>query len=83
MTDNSGNAVAVGTYRFCVEGTLRWKNWVLYAGEITLGGTPATVQAEAAFTYEATGRQPALNDDSPEHSMLSDVVAAYIPDGTP
>ncbi len=37
-TDENGNTVPVGKYRFFVEGTLYWKSRVIYFGELTWGG---------------------------------------------
>ncbi|MCL2496367.1 MAG: DUF2271 domain-containing protein, partial [Clostridiales bacterium] len=60
LTDINGVAVAPGEYKFFVEGTLRWKNSVLYSGVIAISDQPVTVIAGAEFTYEATDRQAAL-----------------------
>jgi len=79
LTDQSGARVADGTYKFFVEGTLRWKNQVLYAGEITLDGSAATASATAEYTYAASDDAAALTADSPENAMISNVTAEYIP----
>jgi hypothetical protein len=79
LRDINGEEVPAGEYKFFVEGTLRWKNYVLYSGVISIGGAPATVQAEAEFVYEASGEQAALTETSPENSMLKSVTASYVP----
>jgi hypothetical protein len=81
LTGVSGEAAAPGSYSFFVEGSLRWKNRVIYAGVITIGGEPVTVQAEAEFFYEASNGRPASSDASPEIGMIGAVTASYIPDG--
>ena len=77
LKDEQGNAVPPGTYRFVVEGTLRWKNYVLYSGEIAIGGGNAVVQAEPEFFFAGDGRQPALGESAPECGMITSVQAAY------
>ncbi|MPN38991.1 hypothetical protein SDC9_186516 [bioreactor metagenome] len=79
LTDQSGARVADGTYMFYVEGTLRWKNQVLYAGELVLDGNATTAEATAEYTYAASDDQSALNADSPENAMIGNVKAEYIP----
>ena len=79
LDDTDGGKVAPGEYRFIVEGTLRWKNYVLYSGVIAVGGAPNMAYAEAKFTYEGSGRQPALSGTSPENSMIGPVTATYTP----
>jgi hypothetical protein len=79
LTDESGKRVPDGTYRFFVEGTLRWKNRVLYSGELALNGEPVMAAAEAQYIYEASSDAPALTDESPEHDMIGPVTAQYAP----
>jgi hypothetical protein len=79
LTDTQGNTVPPGDYKFFVEGTLRWKNSVLYSGVITLGDSPMTVQAEAEFFYEASDNQAAFTGESPENAMIGAVTASYFP----
>lgn len=79
LTDESGARVADGTYKFFVEGTLRWKNQALYTGEITLNGGAATASATAEYTYAASDDAAALTADSPENAMIANVTAEYIP----
>ena len=76
LTDPNGNKVSAGQYKFFVEGTLRWKNQVLYSGVIDMNN-PSTVTAESEFSYEGSGNQPALNDNSPESKMISSVTASF------
>ena len=77
LTNDAGERVPDGTYRYFVEGTIRWKNHVLYTGEITLNGEAASSQATAEYAYVASDDSPALTDDSPEHGMITGVAAAY------
>ena len=79
LTDESGTRVADGTYRFFVEGTLRWKNHVLFTGEITLDGSATTAEATAEYTYAASDDADALTEASVENAMISGVTAKYIP----
>jgi hypothetical protein len=81
LTDKNGERVQTGNYKFFVEGTLRWKNYVLYTGVITIGDTPAEVTADVHFVYEAADRQPALTGDSAENTMIGAVTAYFAPDG--
>jgi len=79
LTDSKGSRVPAGEYAFYVEGALRWKNHVLFTGVITVGDTPGAVQAEAKYTYEASGSQSALSDSSPESAMIRNVTARFAP----
>ena len=79
LADIDGKTVAPGEYRFFVEGTLRWKNYVLYSGVIEIGDDPATVQANAEYVYEGSSNQPALTNDSHENAMIGMVTASFIP----
>ena len=79
LTDNSGNRVPEGTYTYYVEGTLRWKNQVLFSGEISLNGEAAASNAKATYTYAASDEQAALTDEAAEHGMIQNVSAVYIP----
>jgi len=79
LTGLNGETVAPGDYKFFVEGTLRWKNYVLYSGVITVGDTSMTVQADANFVYVASDRQNALTDASPENAMIGAVTAIFTP----
>lgn len=77
LTDASGARVPDGTYRYYVEGTLRWKNSVLFTGEITLDTSATSSQANAEYTYAASDDAPALTKDSPENGMIANVQATY------
>ena len=79
LTDANDNAVPPGEYRFFVEGTLRWKNYVLYSGIITISDTPMTALADAEFFYEASDRYDALTVESPENTMIGPVTASFMP----
>jgi len=83
LTDQNGERVPDGTYTYNVEGTLRWKNHVLFTGEITLNGEVATGTATGNYTYAASDEQAALTDTAPEHNMIQNVVATYIPPTQP
>jgi len=78
LKDINGDTVSPGEYRVFVEGTLRWKNYVLYSGVITIGDTPATVHADAEFIYEASDRQAALTGESPENAMIGAVRLSFV-----
>ena len=83
LTDQSGARVPDGSYTYYVEGTLRWKNHVLFSGEITLNGEAVTSTATGTYTYAASDEQAALTDAAPEHSMIQNVVATYVPPTQP
>ena len=83
LTDETGARVADGTYTFYVEGTLRWKNHVLFSGAIDLNGETVSAEATAQYTYLASEDQAALTDESSEHAMIQNVAAAYIPPEQP
>ena len=79
LTDAGGTQVQDGGYFFLVEGTLRWKNRVLFTGYVEIGGEAASFEPEPSFTFEGAGGQPALDEDSPEANMLAAVTARYTP----
>ena len=79
LTDAEGNTVPPGEYTVFVEGTLRWKNFVLYSAVITLGSDPVTVLAEAVFHMEGDGRFAELTMNSPEMNMIGPVTVAFTP----
>lgn len=83
LTDEHGARVPNGTYTYFVEGTLRWKNSVLFSGEITLDGEAAVTNATAVYTYADSGEQAALTQEAPENAMIQNVSAAYIPPKQP
>jgi hypothetical protein len=79
LTDG-GDAVAPdGDYTFVIEGTMRWKNYVLYTGGITIGGEQAVITAKPVYHFEADGDNGALTEDSAEVKMITNVTAEYIP----
>ena len=78
LTDSNGDTVPQGEYMFFVEGTLRWQNYVIYSGVIEISGEAAvTVTADAEYFFEESGDNPALNEDSSEVAMISNVVAVF------
>ena len=79
LTDETGARVPNGTYTFYVEGTLRWKNRVLFTGEITIGSEAAMADALAEYTYTDSDEQAALTQEAPENAMILNVTAQYIP----
>lgn len=79
LKDEAGQVVAPGEYGFFVEGSLRWKNRVLYSGTIEVGDAPDTAQASAEFFYEASDEQEALTDEAPECNMIGAVAASFVP----
>ena len=80
LKDINGDTVLPGEYKVFVEGTLRWKNYVLYSCAITIDDAPVTVQADVEFIYEASDRQAALTNDSLENAMIGAVTVTYSPD---
>jgi hypothetical protein len=78
LTEADGNMLPPGEYKFFVEGTLRWKNYVLYSGVITLDNTNITVIADAEYFYEASDGQAALTSGSPENGMIFKVSAGFV-----
>lgn len=78
LTDEDGNTVPFGEYNYFVEGTMRWKNYILYTGTIEIGDEPTTSEASAEFVYEASDNQEALTDDADENSMIGAVTASYV-----
>jgi len=79
LTDDNGCTVPPGDYIIFVEGTLRWKNFVLYSAVITLGADSVTVNATAEFTYEGDGRYGALDEDAVENNMIGSVTVVFTP----
>ena len=79
LCDAAGDTVAAGEYMFFIEGSLRWKNRVLYSGVISVGDSVSAAQAQAEYFYEGTQEQPALTQDAPENAMITNV-AAYVRD---
>jgi rhodanese-related sulfurtransferase len=76
LTDSDGNTVEPGEYQVFIEGSLRWKNRVLFSGVVdTSGGTP---KIEAQYLYEGSNGQPALTEDSTENGMISNAAAVWV-----
>jgi hypothetical protein len=79
LTDKDGSPVPVGEYMFLVEGTLRWKNFAIYSGVISIGDAPVTVTADRGYVYEKSDSNKALTEDSPENNMIGTVTATFTP----
>jgi len=79
MTDTEGSVVASGVYTIFVEGTLRWKNYVIYSATVEIGQASATIPTSARFHYEAEGRYGALNANSSENNMIGAVTISFTP----
>ena len=79
LTDKNGDEVTPGEYRFFVEGSLRWKNRVLYTGVVDISGTAVTVQGEAEYIYESSNGQPVLTAEASENNMVNGVTASWEP----
>ncbi len=78
-TGSDGTPVPDGTYKFFVEGSLRWKNRVLYTGDIEVSGAASSVEAAAEYFYEGADDQPALDASAEENNMIPSVKAIYTP----
>ena len=78
MADKDGVPVPSGEYKFFVEGSLRWKNRVLYSGVVDIGSISTRIELELERFYEADSNQAALTSNSIENSMLSGVFANFI-----
>ena len=79
LTDNNGELVPAGEYMFLVEGTLRWKNFVIYTGIITISDTPETVTADRGVIYEKSDNYKELTEESTENSMIGTVTVTFTP----
>ena len=79
LTDLDGKIVKPGAYSFFVEGSLRWKNRVMYSATMEIGSVPVTAEADVEFFYEAGNNQPALSKDSPETAMIGIVTVTFSP----
>ena len=77
LTDIDGNTVPNGRYRVLLEGTLRWKNYVLCSGVVEVGESPDTVQADPEYVYAGSGNQAALTENSAENAMIGAVTVSY------
>jgi len=79
LTDSNGETVLQGDYMIFVEGTLRWKNFVLFSGIITIGDTPITIHPDPVFYFEGSDRYAALTADSVENNMIGAVTVEFKP----
>ncbi|MCL2489085.1 MAG: hypothetical protein FWE80_10420, partial [Oscillospiraceae bacterium] len=76
---SDGNAVAPGEYTFRVEGSLRWKNRVVYTVGIDIGKGVITAEASPEYFYEGSGDQPALDERAVENAMIGTVTVRSEP----
>lgn len=67
-TDTDGNPVPDGTYVFCVEASLRWKNRAVFKGTIKLDGESFTVDASPKY----------YGEDTADRVMIQNVSAALV-----
>ncbi|NMA25603.1 MAG: DUF2271 domain-containing protein [Clostridiales bacterium] len=67
--DESGRPVPEGEYHIFVEGTIFWRDAVLYKGVVTVGGGENTAQFGAEYTTE----------EAKSSNMITDVGAVYRP----
>ncbi|MCL2047027.1 MAG: DUF2271 domain-containing protein [Oscillospiraceae bacterium] len=80
LTDTNGETVSPGIYTVYVEGTLRWKNYVIYTASIDINGVSSITIADAEFHYEASGIYSSLNNESIENEMIGSVIVNYMTD---
>jgi flagellar hook assembly protein FlgD len=66
-TDQDGQPVPAGEYHFLVEGTIFWKDAILFEGVITVGSGESTAQAAASYTTE----------EAKKSDMITGVEAIY------
>lgn len=79
-TDANGAPVPAGIYKFFIEGSLRWKNRVLYSGAIEVGGEASDIESLTIQPfYEGSDDQPALDMSAEENNMIQSVTAKYVP----
>jgi rhodanese-related sulfurtransferase len=76
LTDGNGNAVTRGEYKILIEGSMRWKNRVVYTATVDTSGMVSDFEAE--YVYEASDGQPALTAHSPENDMITSVTAQWM-----
>ena len=69
LTDEDGNPVPQGVYRYFVEGTLRWESRVLYTGTIDVNQKAASSKAKPQY----------FGHGSKECDMIGSVQAVYTP----
>ncbi len=75
LSDNNGVAVSQGEYKVFIEGSLCWKNRVVYSAVVNTDGSISDFEAE--YIYEETDGQPALDASSRENEMIKDVMAEW------
>jgi hypothetical protein len=68
-TDQNGKPVPAGEYTFFVEGSIFWKDAVLFSGVIDISGEENSAEAKAEYTTEAAKKT----------DMISGVTAVYKP----
>jgi Predicted periplasmic protein len=67
-TDDAGNQVSNGEYRFYLEGTLYWSSSVLFSGSVNIGGgSQSSIQVNSNYT----------EDTDTNRNMISGVAATY------
>jgi hypothetical protein len=69
LTDENGDRVSRGTYRYVLEANLRWDNRVVYSDTIEVGGPTQHSRPKREFTGDA----------GPEQEMIRHVAATYVP----
>ena len=79
LTNTNGEPVPAGEYMFLVEGTMRWKNFLIFSGVINISDEPMTVVADKGFIYEASDNYGELTEDSIENDMIGEVKAVFTP----
>jgi rhodanese-related sulfurtransferase len=75
LTDSDGNIAKQSEYKVVVEGSLRWKNRVVYSAVVDTNGNISDFEAE--YIYAESDGQPALTSDSPENEMIKGVTAEW------
>jgi hypothetical protein len=75
LDDGDGNAAMQGEYKVFIEGSLRWKNCVVYSAVVDTSGNISDFETE--YIYAESDGQPALTSDSPENEMIKDVTAEW------
>ena len=79
LTDAEGREVPPGGYTVRAEGTLRWKNYVLFTGSFTIGDASVDFAVTPEYHYESSGNYAALSAESPENKMIGSVSAHFEP----
>lgn len=79
LTDSNGETVSQGDYMIFIEGTLRWKNFVLFTGTVTIGDTPFTIHLDPEFHFEGSDRYAALTTTSVELNMIGTITVEFKP----